>query len=146
MIRPYVADDLDHLLDAWYEASLIAHPFLTEEFLVAERRQIAEDWMPVAETVVFEDDGRVVGFLSLNGDEVGAIFVHPDWQRRGIGRTLMDHAASRRESLELEVFEANGLGRAFYDAYGFVFANRRIDEPTGQPMLRLRLGEAASGS
>ena len=92
MIRPYADSDLEQLLDVWYRASLVAHPFLSEEFLANERNTIAEQWIPLADTTVHELDGRVAGFLSLIGDEVGAIFVDPEHQRRGIGRALMDTA------------------------------------------------------
>ncbi len=138
MIRPYTDEDLGELLDVWYRASLIAHSFLPEGFFETERRQIAERWLPMAETMVYETDGRVVGFLSLIGNEVGGIFVDPDHQGRGIGTALMDGARDSRPFLELSVFEANSTGRRFYNAYGFETANRRIDEDTGQPELRLR--------
>jgi len=138
MIRPYNDDDLAELLDVWYRASLVAHPFLTEEFFETERRQIAENWIPVAETTVFDTDGRVVGFLTLVGNEVGAIFVDPRYQRLGIGRALMDSARESRPFLELEVFEANSTGRRFYAAYGFEFVGRHVEPATGQPALRLR--------
>ena len=140
MTRPYTDEDLDELLDVWYQASLIAHSFLTEEFLATERRQIAEHWLPMAKTRVYETEGRVVGFLALVGNEVGAIFVDPSFQGRGIGRALMDRARESRPFLELNVLEANAIGRRFYDAYGFEFVDRHVGEATGQPELRLRLG------
>ncbi len=139
-IRPYTDEDLNGLLRVWYRASLIAHSFLPEGFFETERRQIAEDWLPIAETTVYESDGRVVGFLALIGNEVGAIFVDPDAQGRGIGRTLMDAARDSRPFLELHVFEANSIGRRFYEAYGFELIDRHVNEATGQPELRLRLG------
>lgn len=139
MIRPYAGDDLDELLDLWYEASLIAHSFLTEEFLAIERVEIAEQWLPMAETMVYEQEGRVVGFLAMIGNEVGGIFVHPDHQRRGIGRALMDRARNSRPLLELNVFEANEIGRAFYDAYGFRLVGRHMNDAAGHNELRLRL-------
>ena len=139
MIRSYTDDDLDELLEVWYQASLIAHSFLSEDFLATERQQIAEHWLPQAETRVYETDGRVVGFVALMGNEVGAIFVHPDYQGRGIGRALMDGARASRPFLELDVFEANAIGRRFYDQYGFEFVDRHLHEATGQPELRLRL-------
>ena len=142
MIRPYANDDLGDLLDVWYQASLIAHSFLPEKFFESERREIAERWLPMSETIVYEADGRVVGFLSLIGDEVGAIFVDPEHQGSGIGRALMDHASGSRASLTLNVFEANHIGRRFYDAYGFDVVGRQLNEATGYPELRLRLGEA----
>lgn len=138
-VRPYIDEDLEELLDVWYRASLIAHSFLSEEFFENERREIAEQWLPVAETMVYEIDGRVVGFLSLVGNEVGAIFVAPDSQGSGIGRALMDVARESRPFLELDVFEANSIGRRFYDAYGFELVDRHMNEAVGQPELRLRL-------
>ena len=139
MIRPYADSDLEVVLDVWYRASVIAHPFLGEAFLAVERRRIADRWLPIAETMVDDVNGRVVGFLSLIGNEVGAIFVDPDHQGHGVGRALMDHARRSRPFLELEVFEANEMGRRFYDAYGFECVGRHVDEETGQPALRLRL-------
>ena len=139
MIRPFVGSDVVGLLDVWYRASLIAHPFLTEEFLERERVEIVERWLPMAETTVIQGDGRVVGFLSLIENEVGAIFVDPDFHRQGVGRALMDDARKRRPHLELSVFEANLIGRRFYEAYGFRTIERRIEETSGQPELRLRL-------
>lgn len=138
MIRPYADHDLGELLDVWYRASLIAHSFLSDEFFDTERRLIAESWLPMAETTVYETDGRVVGFLSLIGNEVGAIFVDPDRQGGGIGRALMDHARDSRPYLELNVFEANSAGRRFYAAYGFEFVDRHTNVDTGQAELRLR--------
>ena len=139
MLRPYRHDDLEAVLDVWYRPSLIAHSFLSEEFLEAEQGQIAEEFLPGSETTVAEADGLVVGFLSLIGTEVGGIFVDPEYQGRGIGRRLMDHARRARPHLELAVFEDNLIGRRFYNAYGFLQVDRRIHAESGRYQLRLRL-------
>lgn len=139
MIRPYSDDDLGDLLEAWYQASLVAHSFLSDQFLANERREIAERWLPIAETRVYEHQGKVVGFISMLGNEVGAIFVHPLHQRHGIGRALMDHVRESRPYLELGVFEENEAGRRFYDRYGFELVGRTMNEEAGHPELRLRL-------
>ena len=139
-IRPYTDEDLEELLDVWYRASLVAHPFLSEAFLTTERREISGRWLPMAETTVFDVDGHVVGFIALIGNEVGAIFVDPDHQSMGVGRALMNHARESRPFLELNVFEANAIGRRFYDTYGFEFVDRHIHEASGETELRLRLG------
>ena len=57
----------------------------------------------------------------------------------GIGRALMDQARASRPFLELDVFEANSIGRRFYEAYGFRQVDRHIHEETEQNVLRLRL-------
>lgn len=138
MIRQYAPSDLHDLLEAWAAASEIAHPFLSEEFLTSERENIPNLYLPNAETWVFEADGRVVGFIALIGNEVGAIFVHPIHQKLGIGHQLMDKAKELRGDLEVEVFAANSIGRAFYSKYGFVLIEEKVHEPTGQELMRLR--------
>lgn len=143
MIRKYDEQDLDDLLSAWAAASEVAHPFLSPEFLASERENIPNLYLPNAETWVYEADGRVVAFIALIGNEVGAIFVDPKFQRSGIGQQLMDKARSLRETLEVEVFVANSIGRAFYAKYGFKPVEEKVHEPTGQDVLRLRLSSSA---
>ena len=139
MIRAYQPEDLSQLLDAWHSASLVAHHFLTDEFLAQERVNIVERYLPVTETWVYEQDGRVVGFISMLDNEVGAIFVEPDSQGRGVGRALMDHVRASREVLELNVFRDNPIGRRFYAGYGFNQIGENVCPDTGEVQLRLRL-------
>lgn len=139
MIREYQAEDLEDVLMAWEAASAIAHPFLSAEFLAVERNNIANVYLPSAETWVWESEDRVVGFISLLGNEVGGIFVDPKFHGVGIGRALMDHARGLREELEVEVFKANVLGRAFYARYGFVLMQEKVHEETGLDVMRLKL-------
>ena len=65
MIRTYQDRDLDELLEVWYQASLLTHPFLDETFLSQERENIAAVYMPMAETWVYVREGNVVGFIAL---------------------------------------------------------------------------------
>ncbi len=138
VIRRYDPNDSSELLAVWYDAAQLAHPFWTPEHFERERRNISQEFLPTAETWVFESEGLVVGFISLMGNQVGGLFVAPGSQRRGIGRALMDHVRASRDYLELEVFEANEIGRAFYDAYGFEVVGDRPDEDTGFRVLRLK--------
>ena len=141
MIRKYQEQDLNRIIDIWYKASLIAHPFLDAEFLSTERKNIIQKHMPVAETWVYEREGSVVGFIALIDNEVEAIFVEPKQQGQGIGQALMDHARRLRGDLELDVFKEKHIGRAFYDRYGFEVVKEHLHEETGQLQLRLRLAD-----
>jgi len=139
MIREYENKDLEDLLDAWYSASKVAHPFLSEEFFEQERKNIESIHLPNAETWVYELDGAVVGFIALIGNEVGAIFLDPKYHGKGIGRALMDHARSIRDALELDVFKNNTIGRGFYKKCGFREEYEHVHEETGFMQLRLKL-------
>jgi putative acetyltransferase len=127
------------VLGVWARASALAHPFLGQEFLELERHNIPHVYLPKAETWVWEADGHVVGFMSLLGNEVGAIFVDPGSHRSGIGRALIHRAQALRGNLEVEVFERNLLGRAFHATLGFEFMHRTVHDQTGFDVMRLRL-------
>lgn len=137
MIRPYAEQDVDALIEVWRAASQIATPFLSAEFLAQEASNIRNLYLPNAETWVIDSGDVVAGFLALIGDEVGAIFVHPDYQGQSLGRALMDHAVSLRASLFLDVFKENAVGRRFYDRYGFQYESEHTHEETGRQLLRL---------
>ena len=137
-IRQYESDDLKSVLSSWEKASEIAHPFLTEEFLDTERYNIPNVYLPNTDTWVAESGGEVVGFIALMENEVAAIFLDPKFHGMGIGKSLMDKAQDLHGTLEVEVFEANSIGRKFYDRYGFKFLGESIHEPTDQRILRLQ--------
>jgi putative acetyltransferase len=96
-------------------------------------------YLPKAESWVWQAEGHVVGFISLLGNEVGAIFVDPRFHRSGIGRALMERARTLRGELEVEVFERNLLGRAFYAKLGFELMHQKVHKQTGFEVMRLRL-------
>ena len=144
MIRAYTPKDAGAAVEIWAAASALAHPFLSPAFQKKERRLMRDVFLPQSETWVWEAEGTVAGFISLSGNEVGAIFIDPEHQRTGIGRALMDHARDRHGDLEVEVFRRNHGGRAFYEHLGFKEIGRYFHPETGFEMIRLRL-EAGAG-
>lgn len=118
---------------------LLLAPFFDEEFFEQEQKNISEIYLPNAETWVFEQDGVVVGFISLIDNEVGGIFVDSNRHGKGIGSALMNHARTIRETLELDVFKENLVGRAFYEKFCFVQVDEHLHEETGFMQLRLKL-------
>jgi len=140
-LRLYEPSDLADVLSAWENATRIAHPFMTENFLDQERHNIPELYLPNAETWVVEKNSHVIGFLALIGNEVGAVFVDPKYQGQGIGTLLLDKACELRGDLEVEVFAENLIGRPFYEKYGFVPLSESIHKETGKQLLRLHYSQ-----
>jgi putative acetyltransferase len=138
LIRKYQDLDLDAVLSSWENASRLAHPFLTDQYFEHEKQIIPETHLPDADTWVAEIDHQVVGFVALIDNEVGAIFVQPEFHGKGVGRALMDKAQELHADLEVEVFSRNLIGREAYSRYGFVMIAATTHGDTGHNRLRLR--------
>jgi len=137
-IRQYKDNDLNAVLSSWERATRLAHPFMTDEFIAQERKNVAEIYLPNTDTWVIEFNGEVKGFIALMGNEVGAIFLQPEHHGKGAGKSLMDKAQELHGDLEVEVFKENSIGRKFYSQYGFELLEEKLHEPTGQQLLRLK--------
>ena len=66
-------------------------------------------------------DGEVVGFVAFSEDELAWLYVHPDYQKRGIGRSLAEFALSKMAPGEksVEVLADNEPARSLYRSLGF---------------------------
>ncbi|PSR16081.1 GNAT family N-acetyltransferase [filamentous cyanobacterium CCP3] len=141
-LRPYQPQDCEAVLDVWQRAATVAHSFLPAAHFAQERLAIATQYLPMAETWVYEHQGQIAGFVSLlnaeASSEVGGLFVDPPWQGRGVGRALMDHAVALKGALMVTVFEQNALGRRFYGRYGFGETGRSRHDDTGLPLVRMQ--------
>ena len=115
----------------WYDASVIAHPFVPASFWASHKSAMKEKYLPLAENYVFEQEGQVAGFISLAGERVCALFVAPEAQGRGIGKALLEHAKALKGRLSLKVYKDNKKATHFYERTGLKAAGEEVDEHTG---------------
>jgi len=137
MIRAYKDTDLDQVIDIWHKSSTIAHPFLQDAFVEKVRKAMHQVYIPKSRTWVYEREKEVIGFISMNDTEIVGLFLLPDYFGQGIGTQLVNYVMSLYEYVEVEVFENNTIGRAFYDKYGFSFLNKYYHKESAQAVLRL---------
>jgi putative acetyltransferase len=100
-----------------------------------DSRAEAMPWLPVLHTAeedtawfrrafageayIFEEDGRILGFAVLREDELDALYVAPESQRRGVGSALSRRAQEARpDGFSWWVFRDNLRGRRFYESLG----------------------------
>ena len=77
---------------------------------------------------------QVVGLLTLSGEKLDHLFVHVDYQRAGIGKTLLDEAKARSPAgLTLYTFQRNVGAQQFYLSQGFVETERGFASFDGNP-------------
>ena len=134
VIRPYDrAADTEILSSIWFDASMIAHPFIGRRRLLEQRRLIETEYLPKAETWVACHSGHAIGFISLLDSFIGGLFIAPDRQGLGAGRKLVTHALARKGALSLEVYTANEQAVRFYTSLGFNEVSRRDVDDFGYP-------------
>ena len=138
MIRNCRQTDLEEMVRIWYDASVVAHSFVPASFWALKKSAMKDKYLPLAENFVFEEDGKVTGFISLVEDRVCALFVAPEMQGKGIGRALLENSKTLRGKLSLKVYRENESAFGFYKKCGFVVAGEEIDEHTGCVMILMK--------
>lgn len=137
MIRKHVENDLEQIIKIWYASSTFAHPFLQTAFVDKVKTDMRKMYIPNSETWVYENDLGILGFISMINEEIGGLFVLPKNHSSGIGTKLVDYVSGFHEKLEVEVFEKNKIGRAFYNKYGFELMKEFTHKESGEKVLRL---------
>lgn len=71
--------------------------------------------------LVAEIEGAVVGYASWRNDELMSLFVHPDWQGRGVGTQLIQECLREAESKGSPIAHVNSVlgAEPFYARFGF---------------------------
>lgn len=90
------------------------------------------------EVHVAKDNEKVVGYIAFTSGEVGKLYLDPDVQGQGLGKTLLDIAKAKNDSLSLWTYQANENAQRFYEKQGFVAAEETDGETNeeNQPDVR----------
>ena len=75
----------------------------------------------LAQLLVAELDGVVVGFSLVTDAHLDMLFIAPDAQGRGVGQALLAEAEARG-AVSLETFRDNHRARRFYEHFGWRLA------------------------
>lgn len=133
LIRPYKSDDFNPVTTLWRRAREQAFP----DFQRRKGHTFEEDQAYFRDVIlinndvwVVEMDGQPVAFMAIAGDFIDQLYVHPDYQRIGLGKSLIAHARILSpEHLWLYTLQINTNGRAFYEKNGFRIVKLGISPP-----------------
>jgi putative acetyltransferase len=139
-IRPIEPEDHARLLDVWLASVSATHHFLTEEDIQQLIPIVRDEALPNLEVWVFDDEQLgPVGFMGLDGAKLEALFVSPQYFRRGAGTQLIEFARQLKGPLSLSVNEQNPSALAFYLRNGFEIEGRSELDDHGLPFPLLHL-------
>ncbi len=130
---------IGQLLNVWEASVRASHHFLTEADIVRLTPQ-AEGALRYIETLwVMQDDGRPVGFMGVQERKIEMLFLHPDYFRRGLGKTFVERAFSELDVEYVDVNEQNPNATKFYERMGFKVFNRTECDSEGNPFPILEM-------
>jgi putative acetyltransferase len=129
------------LFDIWWRSASASHRFLSHEELTGLAPAVRKLQLERLDTWVLCSGPEAVGFMVVSGSHVDALFIQPEWTRRGGGRLLIEHARSLQGRLTVDVNEANVSARKFYTACGFEVVGRSDTDDVGRPFPLLHLSE-----
>jgi GNAT superfamily N-acetyltransferase len=169
--RPAGTGDIP-ALEAVMAASIaeLQRGFLTPAQIEASRAIMGLDRQLIADGtyIVVEAEGRIAGCggwsrrATLYGGDhspgrdaalldprtdparVRAMYTHPDFARRGVGRLILDicEVAAAAEGFSRLELMATLSGRELYSRCGYVEIERIVDERGGAPVPLVRMGKA----
>jgi ribosomal protein S18 acetylase RimI-like enzyme len=133
LIRAYKSDDFTAVTTLWRRAREQAFP----EFQRRKGHTFAEDQAYFRDVILVNNDvwvaemtGNSVAFMAIAGDFIDQLYVDPNYQHRGLGKALLDHARSLSpDHLWLYTLQINTSGRAFYEKNGFRVFKLGISPP-----------------
>ena len=83
------------------------------------------------ENTVFEENGKVLGIISVSHDFIEGLFVDPGHWKKGIGSALLNKVLENRQNLYLQVYEKNLNAVKFYQKHKFRITGGGICRMTG---------------
>ncbi len=133
MITRYQAKDAEALTQLWLESTCAAHPFIPREYWENHMDEIQNKYLPHSHTIVWKEKEEPLGFLSIMGKNwIGALFVSPKAQNRGIGSALLEYCKQKGEPLSLAVYCQNERAVSFYHKHSFKIFEKVVGEAPGQ--------------
>lgn len=131
MIREFQADDLDQVMKIWLEQNLLAHPFVDPSFF-QKNADLVRIILPSSQIYV-QDINGVKGFIGLTDNYISGLFIETDYQRQGLGASLIEKAKQVHSELFLNVYTENEAAVQFYEKHGFIRLEDTVNAETHQP-------------
>ena len=133
LIRDYRPEDFDPVTILWRisrEKSLPEFQQRKGHFFFEDQNYFHNHVLKENKVFVVEMDRRPVAFMAMREDFIDQLYVHPDFQNRGIGKALLDHARQfSPEHIWLYTLQINVNARVFYEKNGFIAEKFGISPP-----------------
>lgn len=136
MMRNMQIEDINRIMEIWLEASIKSHGFINKKYWLAKVPAVQAQIQSQANTIVWEEKGKIVGFISLiDKSHICGLCVDNMLQCRGIGSALILTMKQVWPILSVRIYAKNLRAVGFYRRHGFKIIMSEIDINTGEEVL-----------
>jgi putative acetyltransferase len=121
-IRAYLQDDLPVIFEIYRHSKLDELKFEDKIFtlLPLEKDTARLSGLMESDIYVYQEHGLISGYGAICGNEIRALFVHPEFRNKGIGKKLLEFLLSLIQGQPcLYVASSNQRAKRLYQLYGF---------------------------
>ncbi len=141
-LRPYTAADEDAAIELWRRTWQKHYPHINfTERLPWWRERWRKELVPVARVVVAEENGALIGFVTVDPANMylDQLAVAPEHWGRGVALALLDEAKRLSpKGLDLLVNKDNARAIRFYEKHGFVYDGDDKNPVSGIAVNRMK--------
>ena len=127
MIRKIREDDIVKVMSLWMKGNLKYHNFIDKDYWLEIFNNKKEELLNT-DTFVYIENEKILGFISLNNQNVTDIYVDNNLLRTGIGTKLINYCKDLKENLEVTIFEKNINAILFFSSLDFKNMGIHINE------------------
>lgn len=139
-IQQLLPPDFAQITDVWEASVRATHDFLREADIQKMKPLVRDEYLYLVTLFGVRDaDGRILGFIGVEGNKIEMLFIHPEARGKGIGKQLLRYAIDHLGTDEVDVNEQNGQAVGFYLHAGFKVTGRSELDGQGQPFPLLHL-------
>ena len=119
-IKQMEDSQIEEVMNIWLASTIQGHPFIPKDYWGANYKVVKEQYLPIAKTFIDKEGEKIKGFISIIEDSfIGALFVDPHAQGKGVGKALIEYCKEQYEVLELAVYAENEKAVDFYKKQDF---------------------------
>lgn len=130
-IRKLIDTDIETVMKIWHEGNLEAHDFVDPAYWDKSRSYVRR-MLGEVDVYVYESNGRVVGFMGMDGEYLEGLFVHRDFRGLGFGTRMIEWVKAENDYFTLHVFKKNYGAYTFYRNRGLLIRDLEINEDLGE--------------
>ena len=146
-LRPSEEGDLQPVVSLFYDT---IHSVNLEDYTPEQ----ADAWAPKEpdssrwrnlltgeDTWVAVQDGRIVGFANRDGEYFDCLYVHKDYQRRGVAKALAERIEGRAAAEDHAKIrtDASLTARPFFERRGYAVIRRQCVHRAGQVLVNFAM-------